>query len=135
MTTIYIVILCLAFAATLLFVAAWVHDRYILRHPPSDGGTGGPGHGRWDDDAIEKLLMTFPIAAGGLLLGLVLSGADIDIFDVGAEAMLLAAGVTASERLFARRRGTSGGDVAPRSLMLAAAAGAGFIGGMAGLGG
>ena len=135
MTTIYLIILCLALAMTLAFVVAWLHDAYVARR--SGGGRAGavPAAERWYDATIDRLVAMFPIAAAGLLLGLLLSGEDIDVLDLGAEAMLLAAGVTAGERLVVRRRGAAGErGRRPASALLALAAGAGLLGGLAGLG-
>ncbi len=131
MSTIYLVILGLALAATLMFAAAWLPDRYVSRRPAGESTGGGAERQRWDDGTVDQLLVTFPVAAGGLLLGLVLSGAEIDLLDLGPQAMLLAAGVTATERLVARRHADTGGRAAAMSLVLCVAAGAGVIGGIA----
>lgn len=131
MTTIYLVILSLALAATLIFVAAWLYDRYVSRRGPP----GGEERRSWDDGSIDQLVVAFPIAAGGLLLGLVISDADIDLIDICAEAMLLAAGVTATERLIVRWRTTAHGRAALTPLVLCIAAAAGLIGGIAAPGG
>ncbi|HEV2787373.1 MAG TPA: hypothetical protein VGV67_13330, partial [Solirubrobacteraceae bacterium] len=134
-TTIYLIILCLALAATLAFVIAWLHDEYVARGSRGGRAAGEAATTRWHDGTIDRLLAMFPIAAAGLLLGLLLSGEDIDVLDLGAEAMLLAAGVTGAERLAARRRGAGSAPRRPASALLLIAAGAGVIGGLAGLGG
>jgi hypothetical protein len=126
-TPIYLVILSLALAATLIFVAAWLYDRFVSHRGPP----GREEQRSWSDGTIDRLVVAFPIAAGGLLLGLVISDSDIDLIDVCAEAMLLGAGVTATEGLLVRWRTPGHGRAAPTPLVLCIAAGAGLIGGIA----
>lgn len=133
-TTRYLVILCLALGATLMFVIFSMHDWLRQRRPRGDHavvGAEGQGAGRWYDGTLDRLLVMFPIAAAGLLVGLVLSQTDVDIVDVGAEAMLLASGATATERIVARQRCDGAGE-GPAALVVCLVAG--LIGGVAGLG-
>ena len=120
METVYLVILCLALAATLAFGALYVYDRFVAREQP-----------RWGDGALERVLVMFPVAAVGLLIGLLLSRSRLDLVDLGAEAMLLAAGGASSERIAARRRRDGNRD---RPAVLGVCLAAGLVGGLAGLG-
>ncbi len=132
MTALYLIILCLALVTTLASVAAWLYDASRVRAGRRDGEQPG---GQWYDGALDRVLVMFSVAGAGLLLGLLVAGEEVDLVGLGTEAMLIAAGVTGGERLAARRSGAGGGHGLPPPAALLVAAGAGLVGGLAGLGG
>ena len=133
MTTIYLVILCAALAATLCFIALCVREWSLSRHQ-LDTATGGGADRACPrplyDGVVDCVLVAFPIAAAGMVAGLLIAGSTVRILDIGAEAMLVACGASAAERLL--WRGREGGVrtplVAPLCLVV------GLVGGLAGLG-
>ena len=127
MTTVYLITLGLALVATLAFVVLYLRDRFLAPR----GFRGADGAARWADGALDRVLVLFAISAAGMLIGLLLSGSDIDVLDLGAEAMLLAAGATSSERIVARQRRDGNGE---RAAVPGVCLAAGLIGGLVGLG-
>lgn len=119
-------------AATLCFIALCVREWSASRHQldaATGGGTDRMGARPLYDGVIDRVLLAFPIAAAGMVAGVLIAGSTVRVVDIGAEAMLVASGASAAERLL--RRGREDGPPTP---LVALCLVAGLVGGLAGLG-